>query len=355
MQKRVRASWSEPYLKAELHDPIEGFRVETASAGPVHGASDLRLIDGRLWIAQDDSAFVAVLDCDPAGRISESCRAELHPLFPQLAATHGTSPVPKSERPDIEALARLQTPDGLRLLALSSGATAPRRFAALLDPAKGNAPLLAQGRLESFFEHLAVRWDIVGTELNLEGALGLGDRVRFLQRGNGALRGNRQGHNTVFDIGLADWNEYLQAAFRDPAAPFHYDTIFNIFGYDLGKIDSVRLTFSGADEFAAEWSLYTGSAEDCADVFGDGPTVGAVLGLLASDGRALQTPLRAPDGSLVRQKVEGIAALGSDTDAIEVLLAVDPDGAGASPFLHGVLHGPLVARVLEETTARPLR
>ncbi|MBI2945922.1 MAG: hypothetical protein HYY25_17125 [Candidatus Wallbacteria bacterium] len=355
MQKRVRASWSEPYLRAELREPTSGTRVECDGAGFLTGASDLRLVDGRLWVACDDRAHVALIEWP--FEESSAPMARLTPLFPELASRHGTGPLPKPERPDVECLARLQTSGGPRLLALSSGATAVRRHAALLDPAHPDTPLIASGRLESFFEHLAVRWDIVGTELILEGAAGLGDCVRFMQRGNGAVRAERQGHNTVFDIGMTDWTEYFEAAMADPTAPFPHETICNIFAYDLGRLETVRATFSGADELSADWLLYAASAEASADVYQDGPTVGALLGLLSSDGRALQSPLRNPDGTLARQKVEGIVALGFDTDAIEVLLAVDPDGGAASPFLRAVLHGPVAGRVLDEVRggAAPLR
>lgn len=354
MNKRIRASWAEPYLTAELTGAPAFASVGEGAGRPVTTASDLRRIGNAIWIVEDDTACVARVKLGKGatgGRAPEAgaqLRGRQHVLYPDLVARHGSGSIAKAEKPDTECLARFTSGGHVRLLALSSGSTAARRRAALIDPGKTSIPVVGRGRLESFFAHLAVRWDIVGTELNLEGAVGFDGTIRLLQRGNGAVRAGRRGHNTAIDIGLDDFLGYLDAAFADPAAPFDHEMIRDLFAYDLGSIEGERLTFSGADELGPGWALYAAAAEQSPDVYRDGPTLGAVLGLMAEDGRAFQAPLRGADGKPVREKVEGIAAMASGGDTLELLLAVDPDSGAPSPLFPARLRGTLVERVLEE-------
>ncbi len=337
---RLRATWAGPEMTvalvggqgcAVLRTP-DGAGVEYARA-----ASDLRIVDGELWIAQDDSAFVAV---SPLA----SGPGRLRMLFPRLAARFGLAEVPKPLKPDAEILVPLDTKRGPRLLAMGSGSTPGRYRVALIEPAEAGS--VREATLTGLYRALDARKELIGTDLNLEGAANLGDVLRLFQRGNGAIRERRAPRNAVIDLDMAGFLAYLERALDDPRAPFDERLVRFAAVLDMEEIHGGRLTFSGACELGSGWSVYVAAAERSPDAYSDGEIAGSVVGLIARDGRAFQTPL-ALSGGTPALKLEGVAIADSRPDGLELRLCADQDRPGhPSPILRAWLTGPLVARAL---------
>ncbi|MBI4872581.1 MAG: hypothetical protein HY814_13555 [Candidatus Riflebacteria bacterium] len=337
----LRATWAGPEMTLGL---AGGFGPAIGS-GPggerARAASELRVVDGHLWVAQDDSAYAAVSPlAGGPGR--------LRLLFPELAARFGRGAVPKAGKADVECFVKVETKQGPRLLAMGSGSAPGRTRVALIDPA-GGPETTRVATLAGMYATLAARTDLVGTELNLEGAANLEDVLRLFQRGNGAERDGRRPRNASIDLDLAGFLSYLDRALVDPGAPFDGKLLRFAAVYDLGELRGGRLTFSGACELGGGWCVYVAAAELSPDAVADGDIAGSAVGLIDRQGRAFQTPLVLPDGSVPALKLEGVALAGPDAGGLELLLCADQDQPGhPSPILRARLQGPLVLRVLAE-------
>ena len=364
---RLRATWAGPEMTvtlvggqgcAVLRSP-DGVGVEYARA-----ASDLRVVDGHLWIAQDDSAFVAV---SPLA----SGQGRLWMLFPRLAARFGHAEVPKPLKADPEILVPLDTKSGPRLLAMGSGSTPGRYRVALIEPFEGGS--VREVALTGMYRALDARKELIGTDLNLEGAANLGDILRLFQRGNGAVRDGRVPHNAIVDLDMPGFLAYLEQALDDPRAPFDERLVRYAAVLDLAEIHGGRLTFSGACELGGGWSVYVAAAERSPDAYSDGEIAGSAVGLIDREGRAFQTSLVLPDEALPASratpsslnagapplhplapsggspalKLEGVAIAASGPGGLELRLCADQDLPGhPSPILRARLIGPLVTRAL---------
>jgi hypothetical protein len=154
------------------------------------------------------------------------------------------------------------------------------------------------------------------TELNIEGAATMGDRVWLLQRGNTA-----DGSNLVAELSL----ERLMHSLREDLC-LEADELEAIRRYDLGELDDVALTFSDATPIADRLLVFTASAE--AD---DGHVCGSVVGTLELDGtvRRLRTIDR-------RWKVEGVHAA-IDTGVLDFTFVCDQDDDAPAPLLSATM------------------
>lgn len=251
-------------------------------------ASGLVCAFGRVHVVADDELHLGVFDDAVApGRL--------------LRLFDGRLPSGKKARkrlkPDLEALLRLPPgpawPQGA-LLALGSGSRPTRERAALLAfGPHGGLDTPAQAiDLAPLYAPLKERYD----DLNIEGALLLGDRFVLLQRGNGAAGVNAALHYRWKDV----------AALLGGKAPTALRPRTE-HRFALGRLDGVPLGFTDAaalpgSDSGGRW-LFTAAAEDTDNSYADGGCAGSVLGLADASGRVLS--MRRLAG---RHKVEGIDA-----------------------------------------------
>lgn len=278
----------------------------------VRAGSGVTWWGGRLAVVQDDTAFVALVD--PATGVTEGL-----PLpVPDGVRQFGGDRDNKRLKPDLEAV--LTLPDG-RLLAWGSGSTGARERLLLVGDDRAPrwidaSPLYRALRAEAAF---------AGSELNVEGAALVGDRVRLFQRGNGAVVDGRAPVNATVDLAL---DELLAAMVRwtnDPGAEAEI-ALRSVVGYELGALGGVALSFTDATAWPASHPgrvAWLAAAEDSPDTYRDGLCVGSVFGYIEPDGTTRYQALRTPDGALFAAKAEGMVFDRDDPTLAWVVLDLD--------------------------------
>ncbi|HEX6243859.1 MAG TPA: hypothetical protein VFZ61_23250, partial [Polyangiales bacterium] len=157
---------------------------------------------------------------------------------------------------------------------------------------------------------------LLSTELNLEGAVALGDTLRLFQRSNGALLAPSAAPTcATCDLSLSELLAHLDAPASTPIPALH-----NVIHYELGQAGTGRLTFTDATVLPDTAVLFSASAESSPNAYDDGEVSGSALGILR-DTTARLCLLQDEQGRPVRDKVEGVA-LASPTCAYVV---IDPD------------------------------
>jgi hypothetical protein len=277
----------------------------------VRAASGLCWFQGRLAIVQDDALLLALLDPDGGG-----VEALELPLRADGARFFDVERGNKRDKPDLEACLALEIAGRPALLAFGSGSRPNRECLALVrpDPAGYRSELREAHALYAALHALP---GFLSSELNLEGAVLLGDRLRLLQRGNGSPLAGATPLCATCDIGLADFLEYLE---DPPARP--PPALEQPCRYDLGSIGGARLTFTDACTLRADALLFTASAERSPNAYDDGVVVGSALGAIDGAG-ARWCALHDEQGRLVTDKVEGVAL--DPRDPLRAYLVFDPD------------------------------
>ncbi|MCK6531142.1 hypothetical protein L6R50_27460 [Myxococcota bacterium] len=316
---RVRRTWAAP---------LAGLGPDGAPL-PVRSASGIAPFRGGLAIVQDDAGTLAWHD--PA-----TSRTEFIPLpIPLPPGAAPGAPLPKSLKPDLEALCRVPWGplDGHALLALSSGSTPARRWLVLVpedDPAGATCV-----EAPSFFESLERRRDLVGAGLNLEGALWLPARgarpatLLLAQRGNAAPAADAPPRDALLEVPGEPFLAHLQALLSGERRPFPAASLSG-HGLDLGTLGGVRLTLTDlalADD-GTVW--YAAAAEASPDAVADGPVSGSALGRLGPHGDLAPCVLTDDTGAVLPLKVEGLTAAGPAS----FFAVTDADGASPALLLH---------------------
>lgn len=257
---------------------------QAADVAPhVRAASAVRRVGSELWIVQDDVNAVAIYG---GGKV----RPILLPAEPNGERSFSEARGNKRRKLDLEASIAL--PDG-RLLAFGSGSTAARERVVLVAP-NDEVTVRDASALYAAMRH---RVEFSGSELNIEGAVVIGDVLRFLQRGNGAVANGRKPVNATADVPLAAFLRWLEGGAPLPA-------LERIVTYDLGAIDGVAWTFTDATAVDGQL-VFVGAAEASPDTYRDGEVAGSCIGLLHA-GHARVFPVLDVSGELAKIKLEGI-------------------------------------------------
>jgi hypothetical protein len=273
-------------------------------------ASGLVVVKSFHYVVADDELHLGVFPADGA------TPGTLFRLF------EGELPKDKSDRkrekPDLETL--LLLPSFARyehgaLLAIGSGSKSNRRRGALLalDERGG---IRGQSRVIDLADLMSPIKKHVG-DLNIEGAVTIGDALILLQRGN---RGG--GVNALVTMHLPDFLAALAAGDSVPAQPF------DVRIYDLGSIDDVPLCFTDGAALPDGRVVFSAVAEDTSDSYSDGPCSGAAIGILSADGH-VQSVRRITPGA----KVEGVA-VHLEGGRINLLLVTDADDVSVPASLY---------------------
>ena len=212
---------------------------------------------------------------------------------------------------DLEAAVVL--PDG-RLLAFGSGSARARESIVVVESETGVRVRRAPG----LYARLRNHCETVGTELNIEGTVIQGHRLRLFQRGNGApVTGGRSG-SLVLDIDLAQLLRWLEG--RGPVP-----NVTDVLEVDLGAIDGVAFGFTDAAVVVDGRIAFIACAEKSVNVRGDGPVLGCRFGWLDDTGVHV-TDVIESDGRATPLKLEGIEPRSGSTRVFDVVADMDrPD------------------------------
>lgn len=311
-----------PVLRAS-HDPSLSARIRSRHAlhygvrapdypGFVRAASSITWLGERLAIVQDDTLLIALVD-------PESCAVEAValPLRADGARTFDVEQGNKKFKADFEGCVSARVAGSPTLFAFGSGSHENRESIAVLS--RAGAQLESRiVHVPAFYAALRNLPGFLSSELNLEGALLLGDNLRLFQRSNGTpLTPGAQVCCATCDLSWPELLAHLAAPLSTPAP-----TLREVRNYDLGMIDGARLTFTDAT-LAPDGSVaFSASAEASPNAYDDGVVTGSALGKIDAHGVAL-CPLCDEQGAPVRDKVEGLVFA---KDSRERAYAVfDPD------------------------------
>jgi hypothetical protein len=297
--------------------------------GHVRAGSSLARVPGGIALVQDDANFVALFEPDGV-----EVRAIALPAGEGGRRQFDDRRGNKEHKLDLEACFAVADEGGTLLIALGSGSTPRREQVATVRGWEHDAPEVTVVRAAGLYAALRAEAAFAGSELNVEGAVHLGDRVRLFGRGNGAARDDQRPVNATCDL---PWPPFL-AHLRAPdhaAAPTPRDVVH----YELGRIDGIALGFTDAATIGGGTLLYSAAAEDSPDATRDGRVSGSAIGVIDPAGETRWAPLTEPSGAIFAGKVEGL--LPADAAGERLYVVVDADDPDAPSVLCTVeLRGP---------------
>jgi hypothetical protein len=256
----------------------DGARPHEDRPAHVRAGSGLARLAGGTAVIQDDAGFIALVGRDGVGGIALPRGPGGRRLFSDDLGN-------KRHKLDLEACVSMDA----RVVAFGSGST-PARETVVLASSDGAVEVRDGGAL---YDAARRRPELAGTVLNIEGALIRDGSLLWFQRGNGAA--SERPVNAIIE--LAEFEGWLRGEAVAPVA--HRVRIV-----DLGRIDSVPLSFTDATVFQGQ-TLFVAVAEASPDVARDGRVAGLRLGRLGSDEVELAMVLER-DGRHSRRKLEGI-------------------------------------------------
>jgi hypothetical protein len=289
----------------------------------VRAGSGLAPVGARLAVVQDDAHFLALVE--PAHGVATAVTLPAGPGGArQFDASRGT----KHLKLDLEACVALPGADGaIVLVAFGSGSTAARErvLVATFAHAADDAPAVRLVDAAPLYAALRAEPAFAGSELNVEGAAVVGERVRLFGRGNGAPRDGVAAANATCDVTTRELLAFLHDAGPAPAPRAAR-------AYALGTLDGCALGFTDAALLGDGRVLYTAAAEDSPNAVDDGAVAGSAIGWIAPDGStATWAPLREADGGACREKVEGVVP--ARPDGTRLWVVTDADDAEAPSAL----------------------
>jgi len=299
----------------EYEEQVDG----TTSTSPVRSASSITRTRAGIAVIQDDANFIALFNDD-------GTRKRTIPLPPgeggqrHFDDRRGN----KAYKLDLEGSVTVTTEAGEILLAFGSGSTDRRECITLLSGLEAERHEVSLVHVPRLYEALRRATAFAGSELNVEGVIQVGERLRLFGRGNGAVRGELKPVNASCDLD----SSALLAHLRDPAGS-NPPPPFDIVQYELGTLDGIPLGFTDVTTWRGA-VCYSAAAEASPDSVRDGRVPGSAIGVIAATG-ARWAPLTEPSGSLFAAKVEGLLPVNDGGNAFYAV--VDSDNPDAQSEL----------------------
>ena len=299
-------------LKADLLRTLTIDRHHHPRGHPhLSAASGLVCANGLVYVIADDEHHLAVFS-------DRSGPGALHRLFADdLPADKKAR---KQLKPDLETL--LWWPAGSALVALGSGSR-PNRNVGVLVPLGVNGEPSAAVRHFDLQPLYAPLREALG-EINIEGAMLLGDEFVLLNRGVAGRSDNAAAHYPLRVLVDAVEGHFLAVQ----SAPTSAVTPTAIRHYALGSIGAVALAFTDAAALPSGGWVFTAVAEDTRDSYADGRCSGSVVGVVNARGELVATHRLDPP-----IKVEGIAVQVDDAGMLLCMVTDADDPAQASQLL----------------------
>jgi hypothetical protein len=321
-QNTTRNATRDPTISAVVvsHTPLlytNGADAALDRPAHVRAASSIARTRAGIALIQDDANFVAIVD-----PYTSRARAITLPAGEGGKRQFDSARGNKKHKLDLEACVTVDESEGTLLVALGSGSRTRRESIAIVRWCESEHPDVTLVRAPRLYDLLRRAHAFAGSELNIEGAIHLGDTLRLFGRGNGAARDGLEPINASCDLRWPELKAHLAAPdAAPPPAPV------NIVRYELGALDEVPLSFTDA----ALWrdaTLYAATAEQSPNVVDDGPVSGSAIGVIEATGGTRWTALTEPSGAVFRGKVEGLLPSDERDDRLFVVVdADDPDAA----------------------------
>jgi hypothetical protein len=229
----------------------------------------------------------------------------------------GLSPLPKSEKPDFEAMTEIHRFGKTDLLIMGSGSTPKRMQALLFDPVSQAVTPLLDARDYAFLaQHEALTH---GADLNIEAICAHDAQLYIFQRGNI----NR--HHGVLRCDLLALNQPGQLA----------ASVLGDIALALPDIAGCASGIADACLCPSNSLIYaTASVEQTANTYDDGAVLGSLIVRMSVTGKVLDTAVLVDDaGQPLPIKVEGITWLRSELAGEVFLLVTDSDGGDSEMLL----------------------
>jgi hypothetical protein len=327
-----RIAQRDPALAAVIvgHRPLyysDGPDPSLDRPAQVRAGSSLARVPGGIALIQDDANFVAVLEDGGAGvqSISLPVGTGGHRQFDDHRGN-------KAHKLDLEACVAVETNGETVLLAFGSGSTSAREQVAIVAGWESGSHHVTIVHAPRLYDALRREHAFAGSELNIEGAVYLGDRLRLFGRGNGAPRDGVRPINATCDL---DWPMLLANLHAAVTGPMPTPT--NIVPYELGTLGGIALSFTDAARFR-DGVLFTATAEDSPDATRDGRVEGSAIGLIEPNGRTRWAALTDHIGQPFAGKAEGLVVALGTPNCVQVVIDVD-DPTAASELCTVELRG----------------
>ncbi|WP_457584516.1 DUF6929 family protein [Ensifer canadensis] len=286
---------------------IRELNISAAAAGgrPMHlsAASGLVCLDSIMYVVADDELHLGVFS------VADREPGHLIRLFDGELPSSKTAR--KREKPDLEAITFLPAfpnfPHGA-LLAFGSGSRSNRRRGVLLGLDSHGAICGSPRSLD--LSPILVPLNEDFSEVNIEGAVVVGDELRLFQRGN-----KGHGGNAIIRFKLSTALDALASERPHAIKPSAISWL------DLGSLQGVPLSITDAAALPGGEMVFSAVAEDTKDAFRDGACVGAAVGIADKNGN-----LRSLSRLDRPHKIEGIHAR-LDENRLHLLLVTDADNA----------------------------
>lgn len=290
----------------------EGANVDQDLPEHVRAGSSLRWFHNKLAVIQDDTSAIAWVD-PVSGHVT---RTPL-PASAKRERQFGDRWNNKSRKLDLEASLVTEIFGQTTLVAIGSGSSPQReRLALLTSSNEQTEAILVQ--IHDFYESLRAEKSFSGSELNIEGAVNLTNRLLFLQRGNGAPQNDLMPVNAIGEVDLNEFIRYVESNGQTSVPRLKSITVV-----ELGVENGARLTFTDA----VAWNnqiLFSAAAEASPDATHDGPVTAVALGTINTNNNNVEYCLIMDEtGGFLLDKVEGVTT--DPTDESKIYAVVDCD------------------------------
>ncbi len=248
----------------------------------IGSASGLLFKDNSLFVVGDNSSFLYEY-------LINSRDLSRHPLTANPAEN-----IPKSEKPDFEALTCFQD----SVYVFGSGSTAKRNTMIEFDLAQKKK--IGSSNLADLYAMMQNFGSIKPEDFNIEGVIYEGENWYFFNRGNGISN-----KNTLFSLHAKKLDQEFSLLSND---------------YKLPKIKGVRSSFTDAVLVGTK-IYFLATAEDTQSTYDDGEVLGSLIGRIDLETMKIDFTKKISD----HHKFEGLTVFKKDNKKIEFLLCEDKD------------------------------
>lgn len=235
--------------------------------------------------------------------------------------------LPKSEKPDFEAIVTFKWGNSKDILIFGSGSTPNRNFMVRVSIG-GSGYEVRSYPLDELYSELRSQGNITEADFNIEGAATWGDYLILMNRGS----------NHLIMVDKDHFEEFVKDRKNNNKKKKLF-TKFHIF--ELPKINGVQARFSGGTKVTGEEVLvFSASIENTSDWVNDGASLGSMVGLIDFNKLAkgeVRIAQLMKDGKPYTGKLESLDCIEVNKKTIKLAGVTDND-SGESEFLEILLN-----------------